>query len=208
MNESNHGNIDNGEATAFIKLNGTEHDTTVGLKGKGAVHTKDHDGMDGRCYIFLYPSQGGSGPTLQKEWPHPTNRDVNSKAAFDIPFDLNDQYLGIKAIFWNTADGKVHLESWLNTDGFDEQANKPKTNNWRPWWFATDHGQMSNEPITKCIGNRTTFRIDAIKKEPDVKCASIREISPPEVRRMTGEIHIELAAHSPSRVLSQIKNCD
>jgi hypothetical protein len=153
------------------------HDDTISLKCKGGEHSNDKDKkMDGRCYIFLYPSKDGSKPTLQKEWPHPTNHDVNPKAAFDIPFDLNDQYLGIKAIFWNTADGKVHLESWLNTDGFDEQANKPKTNNWRPWWFATDHGQMSNEPITKCIGNRTTFRIDAIKKVPDVKCASIREI--------------------------------
>ena len=56
-----------------------EHDDTVSLKCKGGEHSTSKPN-DGKCYIFLYPTQGSSKPTLQKEWPHPKIYDVNPKA--------------------------------------------------------------------------------------------------------------------------------
>jgi len=168
--------IVNGEVTGFIKIDGMSHDDNVSIKCKGGKHSDDNNGMDGRCYIFEFPTQGGDEPTLQKEWPHPKNHDVNPPADFPIPFALTGQYLGIKCIYYNLPDGKsVNLEAWLNVDGLNS-SGQPNSNIWRRWWSAVDNGNWYEDAIINPIGNRTTWRIDGIKGKVDLKCASVREI--------------------------------
>jgi hypothetical protein len=175
----------NVEMTAYFKVvdysdggNGGPH---IELMARGGRHTSGATCEGTAYHSNTYPT---GRVKLEKELEHTAGYTDNDPANSSAGADLQDRWVGLKAIFYNRADGSVRLEQWIDdeTDNVSAPGNR-----WRKalehddtgsWGGGTPSCGGTGSTIITWGGPIATFRWDNIG-DMQLKFLSVREIEPP-----------------------------
>lgn len=179
----------NVEVTFYAKVNNASGNNNGGKHFEietrgGPTHNNDeNDGCEG---VSLHANLYVNGRVkLEKELSHTKGYTENDPQISGVTTNLMDRWIGMKGIFYNTPDGNVQIELWLDKNANNDWGSGPvlaKLDNGE--WYI-DEEDRPNE----CRGNDeqkvtwggpvTIFRWDNLQNI-DFKWASIREIIPPQ----------------------------
>jgi hypothetical protein len=119
-------------------------------------------------------------PSLGKELGH--NNYASGIFSEDIVIDIKDRWIGMKGIFYTKANGNPFIELWLDNNADNNWERILYTEDDGNWFLApsvdNDCGGEQNERIT-WGGPGVIFKLACLTRV-DMKCASVREIMPPE----------------------------
>jgi hypothetical protein len=176
----------NVEITGYFKVNGFTNSVRNGpahieLLSRGGVHT-DEIPCEGTSYHSNLYETGRS--KFEKELEFSAGYATKNPEKQDVTTPLKDKWIGIKAIFYNTENGSVKLEQWID-DGTDNTSIPG--NKWHKTLEFTDTGKWqvnqndcggAFNTIITWGGPTAIFRWDNIDNM-DIKFLSVREIQPP-----------------------------
>ncbi len=177
----------NVELTGYFKVNSFTNSVLNGpahleLLSRGGVHT-DEIPCEGTSYHSNLYETGRS--KFEKELEFSVGYATKNPEKQDVTIPLKGKWIGIKAIFYNTENGSVKLEQWI--DNGTNNTSIPG-NKWHKTLEFTDTGKwQANQndcgggafnTIITWGGPIATFRWDNID-DMDIKFLSVREIQPP-----------------------------
>lgn len=151
------------------------------LEARSGLHGDDHPPCEGTAlHTNLYPN---GRVKLEKELSHTDGYTGNDPERTNVTSSLMNRWIGLKGIFYNTNDGNVKIELWLDKNANNDWGDEPvlsKIDN--GGWKIDDDGdnECYGENDEKIIwgGPVVIFRSDQLK-EFYIKRASVREIMPP-----------------------------
>ena len=162
------GSGNGGQHFEIFTRGGPTHGSSEVCEGV-SLHTNLY--MDGRVKV-------------EKELSHTEGYATDEFDKEDATTNLMDRWIGMKGIFYNTPDGNVQTEIWLDKNANNDWGIEPvlsKLDN--GGWFIKDQNdnecQGENDQIVSWGGPVTAFRWDNLQ-DVDFKLASIREIVPPQ----------------------------
>ena len=164
----------NVEMTGFVKVNAANEDNFAWYT-RGGKHTDSNGGCEGTSYkIDLYYS---GKVRFAKEQQHADG--YSFTASKTATSSIKGEWIGLKGIMYNNAQGNVVLETWLSEDNgatWKKVDSKVDSGGWGSDGDMCD----ANTPDQKITwgGPIATFRWDSAS-DVDFKWLSVREIQPP-----------------------------
>lgn len=151
------------------------------LEARSGLHGGGRPPCEGTAlHTNLYPN---GRVKLEKELSHTDGYTDNNPQRPNVTDNLMNRWIGMKGIFYNTNDGNVKIELWLDKNANNDWGDEPvlsKVDN--GGWNIKDNGdnECHGENDEKIVwgGPVVIFRSDQLK-EFYIKHASVREIIPP-----------------------------